>query len=280
MNLDHLDLSKQELTDLLQLMHDALSVNTDDQLNTVLLQIQKFVPCENIIAVLGQTGLDGKLQGVAKLANISYSTDWLNNYLEHGYTTIDPILLNHFKTFQPQLWSETYKNATSKREQEFIEHAKSYGLSQGITLGQACKRNMTGSLFSFAGQDMGEHPRHQAVLTHLGPHLHLALMRAAFSSPDTPNLTSREREVLRWMMEGKTNWETSRILAISERTVKFHVQNILAKLHSSTRGHAIAQAMEQGLVVTSLSSLEAWLASLDSEDEISPNLESPLMIQR
>jgi len=127
---------------------------------------------------------------------------------------------------------------------------------------------------------MGEHPRHQAVLTHLGPHLHLALMRAAFSVPGAPNLTLREREVLRWMMEGKTNWETSRILAISERTVKFHVQNILAKLHSSTRGHAIAQAMEQGLVVTSLSSLETWLASLGSEDETSPNLESPLMTPR
>jgi len=265
MNLDHLDLSKQELTDLLQLMHDALTVNTDQELLKLLLRVQKLIPCDHAIAVLGQTGPNGQLQGVAKLANASYPTDWLALYLENGYTAIDPIIQAHCTKFQPQLWSETFRNTSSKREQEFIEHAKSYGLSQGITLGQPCRINSTGSLFSFAGQDMGEHPRHGKLLAYLVPHLHLALIRTAFTVPDPPTLTSREREVLRWMMEGKTNWETSRILAISERTVKFHVQNILAKLHSSTRGQAIAQALEHGLIGSRSSILEMPVALLDSE---------------
>ena len=123
---------------------------------------------------------------------------------------------------------------------------------------------------------MGEHPRHMAVLAHLAPHLHVALMRTAFAPSDSRSLLSaREREVLQWMIEGKTNWEASRILGITERTVKFHVQNILAKLQSSTRGQAIAHALEQKRVGGPLSSLETWLASVCSRSENFPNPESP-----
>mgnify|MGYP001568009289 CR=1 FL=1 len=276
---DLLDLTKQELLNLLELAHDALSVDTDQELHDLLLRVPKLVPCEYIISMLGQTDQDGHLQGVAKLVNVSYSAGWLANYLESGYATTDPVLLTHFRFYKPQLWSKTFQQATSKDEQKFIEHAKSYSLSEGITLGRRSRRNSTGSLFSFAGQNMGEHPRHGTVLAYLAPHLHVALMRTAFSVSEFPPLTTREQEVLQWMIKGKTNWETSQVLDISERTVKFHVHNILEKLHSSTRGHAIAQAMEQGLVGVSSSSLETWLASLCSEAGISPNRGLPRPIR-
>lgn len=280
MRLKHSYLTKQELLELLELSHDALTVNTDQELQCLLLRVQNLVPCEYIISMLGQTDHDGHLQGVVKLVNVNYSHSWLAHYLENGYTTVDPVLITHFRFFKPQLWSRTFQQATSEREQQLIEHAKSYGLSQGVTIGQRSKRNSAGSLFSFAGQDMGEHPRHEALLTQLAPHLHLALMRTAYSVSELPALTAREQEVLQWMIQGKTNWETSRILGISERTVKFHVHNILAKLHSSSRGRAIAQAIDQGLAEASSSSLETWLASLDSGVGIYSNPGSLLPIQR
>ncbi|MDC4223558.1 MAG: LuxR C-terminal-related transcriptional regulator, partial [Candidatus Manganitrophus sp.] len=146
-------------------------------------------------------------------------------------------------------WSETYRQATSPRELKFIRDASTFGLSEGITLGVACHRSGVGSIFSFAGQSMSDHERHAAILEHLVPHLHVALMRT-LSPPSThnPDLSHREREVLDWMKEGKTSWEISHILQISERTVNFHVQNILSKLQASTRGHAIALALQQGLI--------------------------------
>ncbi len=58
------------------------------------------------------------------------------------------------------------------------------------------------------------------------------------------SLTPRETEVLKWMKNGKTNWEIAVILGITERTVKFHITNILAKLNASTRSHAVALAFE------------------------------------
>jgi len=60
-------------------------------------------------------------------------------------------------------------------------------------------------------------------------------------------LSRREHEVLRWMAEGKNTWEISRILHISERTVYFHVQNILEKLEATCRSHAVSIAIKEGI---------------------------------
>jgi DNA-binding CsgD family transcriptional regulator len=56
-------------------------------------------------------------------------------------------------------------------------------------------------------------------------------------------LSKREIEVLSWLKEGKTSWEIARILRISERTVNFHVGNILKKLDANNRTHAVALAV-------------------------------------
>lgn len=55
-------------------------------------------------------------------------------------------------------------------------------------------------------------------------------------------LTRREREVLRWISEGKRNNEIAMILGVSARTIGKHVENILSKLNVSTRTAAARQA--------------------------------------
>jgi len=61
-------------------------------------------------------------------------------------------------------------------------------------------------------------------------------------------LTERETEILRWLMEGKTSWDVGKILSISERTVKFHVNNTLVKLNAVNRTHAVAKAILSNLI--------------------------------
>jgi DNA-binding CsgD family transcriptional regulator len=56
-------------------------------------------------------------------------------------------------------------------------------------------------------------------------------------------LTAREKECLFWTAEGKTAWETSKILAVSERTVCYHIQNAMAKLCASNRVQAATLAV-------------------------------------
>jgi DNA-binding NarL/FixJ family response regulator len=67
---------------------------------------------------------------------------------------------------------------------------------------------------------------------------------SAHNSP----LTAREIEVLRLLAKGLQNKEMAAHLAISERTVKFHVTNILAKLNAGNRTEALSIAAQQGLI--------------------------------
>ena len=54
-------------------------------------------------------------------------------------------------------------------------------------------------------------------------------------------LTTRERDVLGFLSEGKTDWEISRILGIGETTARFHVDNARRKLGASNRAQAVAR---------------------------------------
>ena len=56
-------------------------------------------------------------------------------------------------------------------------------------------------------------------------------------------LSEREKECLRWAAEGKSSWETSMILNISERTVNHHIHNAKIKLSATNRVQAVAKAV-------------------------------------
>jgi NarL family two-component system response regulator LiaR len=62
------------------------------------------------------------------------------------------------------------------------------------------------------------------------------------------DLTRRERELLALMARGLPNQEISARLAIAIPTVKFHVTNILSKLHAENRTGAVLAALRHNLV--------------------------------
>lgn len=61
-------------------------------------------------------------------------------------------------------------------------------------------------------------------------------------------LTSREREVLQLLGEGKSNREISAALTIAEGTVKLHLNNIFGKLDVNSRVEAVTLALKRGLL--------------------------------
>lgn len=60
--------------------------------------------------------------------------------------------------------------------------------------------------------------------------------------PTHAPLTSRESEVLQLVRKGMANKEIARRLGLSEKTIKFHVSNLLSKAHMASRAQLIASA--------------------------------------
>ncbi|MEM7354081.1 MAG: response regulator transcription factor, partial [Acidobacteriota bacterium] len=93
----------------------------------------------------------------------------------------------------------------------------------------------------------------------LTPHLARKLLtefakgeKSAPKSKDPDALTEREMEVLETMVDGVTsNRALAKTLGVSENTVKFHVRNILDKLHLHNRAQVVSHALRHGLVVPS-----------------------------
>jgi DNA-binding NarL/FixJ family response regulator len=72
---------------------------------------------------------------------------------------------------------------------------------------------------------------------------------AAPPARDPDALTDREREVLELLVQGVTsNRKLAKHLGLSENTVKFHVRNILDKLHLHNRAEVVGFALRHGIV--------------------------------
>jgi len=65
---------------------------------------------------------------------------------------------------------------------------------------------------------------------------------------DPDRLTERELEVLGLVTTGLRNKEIAARLGITENTAKFHLKNILEKLHAESRAELAARAVRDGLV--------------------------------
>jgi transcriptional regulator EpsA len=108
------------------------------------------------------------------------------------------------------------------------------------------------SFFIFACQAQAMGPRQVYCVELIVPFVHQAWVRTQIDRPAEsadarPSgaglLTSREREILKWIHLGKSNIEIGTILEISPLTVKNHVQKILRKLSVSNRTQAVVKAL-------------------------------------
>jgi two-component system response regulator DegU len=78
----------------------------------------------------------------------------------------------------------------------------------------------------------------------------VAAQMAAWTQKETEStpLTEREMDVLRLVVEGKTNQEIALALGISDKTVEKHLEGVFAKLRVASRVEAAVHAVREGLV--------------------------------
>lgn len=164
----------------------------------------------------------------------------------------DPVAQHCRRSTVPIIWSQdTY---VSRGLGEQWEEQEPFGFANGIALALHMPQ---GRHFLFGVNRAGGLPASPQETTQLLASVQLFAVHACEAALklltpveplESPALTPRELECLRWTMEGKTAWEVGSILGISERTAVLHVNNAAHKLNCVSKHQAVIKAMRLGLL--------------------------------
>jgi DNA-binding CsgD family transcriptional regulator len=246
-------LSKNDALCLLELIYSSCYCNTEEKFNKLIGKLGYLIPFDFAAGGLAQLDVNDSVISY-KVVNSSFPVEWFDIYLRKKYYKIDPVFINNFNEFQVQYWTDIY-NANIP-PLEFLSLKNNFGLKDGYSHGVKSLKGTEGSLFSIScnssvsRKTTAFHHHVEAILTQIIPHLHQALCRIEghFEVKHVAHLSKKEIEVLNWIKQGKRSWDISVILAISERTVNFHIANIMKKLDAVTRPQAVANAIQLGLI--------------------------------
>ncbi len=237
-------LSKSDVINVLELIHKSLSCINDANLAEIVSGITYLIPHDYAICGLAKLDINRKLNPY-KIINVSYPSEWLELYIKREYYLIDPIVQNNFSNYKLQYWSDIYR--IKSQSKNFLSLAHDFGLERGYANG--VKDGNIGSLFVISGKNMKHNTSSDIILEYITPHLHQALISISKNKTRSEiKLSPKEKEVLKWIKEGKTSWDISMILEISDRTVNFHIDNIKRKLNVINRAQAVAVALKQELI--------------------------------
>jgi len=243
-------LTGDEALELLEIIQQCLYCTTSEDYHGLFEKLKRILPFDYAFSGIAKLEETGSIISYS-VENISYPMEWLKVYYEKNFLETDVIIDQNFKTFSPQYWRQTYRRTPPPPEYASI--SADLGLRDGYTHGSPPFGQWKhASLFSFSSPSMKKLDRRIVLLLQtIIPHFHQAIssfMHNRGASELNCVISPREREILRWLKEGKSSWDMSVILGISERTVNFHIYNILRKLNAVNRSQAVALAIYWGLI--------------------------------
>lgn len=238
------NLSKKDTVSLLEVVYNSSKCISELDLKRVGKSVHSLVGFEYGFGVYGSIN-----DGPQKIINIQSCSSFLDYYFSNNLYLIDPLAGEHYKSFKLQFWKNAHLNyPVSKSVQSELEQ---FNLNRGITYGTCDYGKSSGTVFTLAGDDLEQDKRTETIVSYIIQFLSETLRKISLKNKILPNqikLTSKEKEVLQWLKEGKTSWEIGVILQISERGVNFHISNIKKKLNCSNRTQAVAAALNRGLI--------------------------------
>lgn len=235
-------------------------------LNNTLQKIQRADSKEMLSAVCSsffkQAGVDYFMFGLCHSTSLAdpdiliidnLPGDWCEFYHRREFQRIDPITSYCFSNTVPILWHKLIQlpEYSDSQYQVMMHNAKGFGLTSGLSIPLRTPSGSAGmlSLISRQSPEKSENifnaitPYAMLLTSHLMDSVNRNNWLNKEQSLDKIKLTAREYDCLFWACEGKTSWEISRILCISERTVMFHLNNATEKFGAKNRQHAVARGI-------------------------------------
>jgi LuxR family transcriptional regulator, quorum-sensing system regulator LasR len=237
-------------------MYEDLSVESFNEILHVHSERDLFEHTQSRVRQLGFKNFVYRYQpagaAATRRAFDGYPPAWSARYEDAGYAEIDPLIRHCLSRTVPLIWDDELFTGPAER---LRDEAKTYGLVYGVS----CPVHDRGGMFSMlcmATDCPFQHRRDDtlrllSLAQLLASFVHSAmrnLLEGMHPTQSASDLTAREREALQWAGRGKTAWEISKILGITQRTVVFHLTNAVRKMGANNRAQAVAMASARGLI--------------------------------
>ncbi|WP_243311744.1 helix-turn-helix transcriptional regulator [Fundidesulfovibrio agrisoli] len=234
---------------LLEVIQKLITIDSKDDYIDLIKSLNHIIPFDYATSGLVTLDSDGCVIGY-DLLNINFSEDWITSYAEQKIYSIDVTVAENFKYYKTQCWRETYKKHDNPKR--LLSFAHDFNLLNGYSCGaKGFGLYKKPSMISFVWNFEKNSAHISGLIEYLTPFIHIALSNVLYAQvAEAANnlLTRREKEVVSWLKEGKSSWEMSEILNVSEATINYHVNNIMKKLDAVNRTQIVAIALRNGIV--------------------------------
>lgn len=219
--------------------------------------------CQKLLGITSAFGLTSLMAGTvptpgtpigkqkAHVLVCDWPMDWLERYVARNYVDHDPVVTRMKQLQAPFQWNEAAKDIRIDRgAKNVMGDASEFKLRDWlafplITLdGQIMMVSLGGEKIEMSEIEFGMIS--MAATYAVGRAMQLQM--AGERTVEHVELTPRERECLRWAASGKSEWEISQILGISEHTSEKHLLNAKHKLGAVNRVQAVAEAIRRGYI--------------------------------
>lgn len=179
----------------------------------------------------------------------NYDESWRQDYDNANFALIDPTVGHSVSSVAPLVWSDAMY--VSQAQRDFAEEARAHGLCAGATMPVQTREGDVAMLnfnLTNAGADARAFVGENLVwATFIATAVHEKMRKLIKPTLVAPiRLTRREIEVLKWIAAGKTDWEMSQLMGITEHGVVHHVRNIMQKFDVASRFQAVTKAAASG----------------------------------
>jgi LuxR family quorum sensing-dependent transcriptional regulator len=240
-------MSRRALDQTLAFIKKIERAKTPAEVSSTLLSTVASLGFTKVFAgIIPRPGMTAEQQA-ANVVLHDWPDQWSHRYFTQGYLFKDPTIKKVCNSTKPFTWSEIepdYKRYPD--EARVMCEARDFKLGAGLTIPMLLMEGESAGL-SFAGERVELSPEERGMAQLLGIY---AFGRALSLSEPQPSiqLTPRERDILHWLAEGKSDWEIGQILNLSENYIDKLGRNIKAKLGATNRSHAIACAFRHNLI--------------------------------
>lgn len=174
--------------------------------------------------------------------------DWMEHYLAMNYVDCDPIVAYMKRSPSAVFWHDAIDGA-DQEAQRVCDDAAAFRLNDGFAMPVATLEGDV-VIVSLGGEEVELSREATSVISLVSAFAVGRVMQLSATGPaiGRPDLTDRERECMRWAALGKSEWEISQILGISEHTSEKHLLSAKTKLGATNRVHAVAEAIRHGYI--------------------------------